>query len=309
MPFDETLFVRHFAPHHALGPSRVSGIVGDGDPARWRRRDPDLPAPYLYSPQETAALMRATGHLRGLHVQTTYLTLIGLLAATGKRIGEAIDLGRDVLDAAPRGPSRGRSVGGRDRLEPHRREIGEADRVAEPVRALEPAPPQAAARGIDQIAAVEIGPFPVRAGLHGPGQTGFEQMLIPIDPASRRRRHLGQRRLVKQPAMGELAPVAPSPDPARRLAIRLPTVAAQALEVDPEAFVVELRAERRAIQQGKPAPARRRRAVAAPEPVAPVVSEAAATLQQSPLGQRSSAFSQGARDTAVHDPPIAEPGL
>ncbi len=44
--------------------------------------------------------MRATGHLRGSHVQATYRTLIGLLAATGMRIGEAIGLDRDDFDAA-----------------------------------------------------------------------------------------------------------------------------------------------------------------------------------------------------------------
>jgi len=43
--------------------------------------------------------MRATEILRGSHVQATYRTLIGLLAATGMRIGEAIGLDRDDFDA------------------------------------------------------------------------------------------------------------------------------------------------------------------------------------------------------------------
>ena len=44
--------------------------------------------------------MRATTILRGSHVQATYRTLIGLLAVTGMRIGEAIGLDRDDFDAA-----------------------------------------------------------------------------------------------------------------------------------------------------------------------------------------------------------------
>ncbi len=55
--------------------------------------------PYLYTPQEISDLMSATTILRGSHVQTTYRTLIGLLAATGMRIGEAIGLDRDDFDA------------------------------------------------------------------------------------------------------------------------------------------------------------------------------------------------------------------
>jgi len=63
-------------------------------PARGRRA-----TPYLYRPREVADLMRATEILRGSHVQATYRTLIGLLAATGMRIGEAIGLDHDDFDA------------------------------------------------------------------------------------------------------------------------------------------------------------------------------------------------------------------
>lgn len=62
-------------------------------PARRHR-----PTPYLYTPQEVADLMRATEILRGSHVQATYRVLIGLLAVTGMRIGEAIGLDCDDLD-------------------------------------------------------------------------------------------------------------------------------------------------------------------------------------------------------------------
>jgi integrase len=55
--------------------------------------------PYLNSAQEISALMTATTTLRGSHRKATYRTLIGLLAATGMRVGEAIGLDRDDFDA------------------------------------------------------------------------------------------------------------------------------------------------------------------------------------------------------------------
>jgi integrase/recombinase XerD len=48
--------------------------------------------PYLYSPADIAALQDAAGQLRGTLRAATYTTLIGLLAVTGLRIGEAIAL-------------------------------------------------------------------------------------------------------------------------------------------------------------------------------------------------------------------------
>jgi len=63
---------------------------------------PDRPhraTPYLFSTDEIAALMTATATLRGSHRTATYRTLIGLLATTGLRIGEAIGLDRDDFDA------------------------------------------------------------------------------------------------------------------------------------------------------------------------------------------------------------------
>jgi integrase len=55
--------------------------------------------PYLYTPDEVTALMRAAGRLRGPLHAATYQTLIGLLAVTGMRPGEAISLDRDAFDA------------------------------------------------------------------------------------------------------------------------------------------------------------------------------------------------------------------
>jgi integrase len=54
--------------------------------------------PYLYSPAEVAALITAAGAIRAPLRAATYQTLIGLLAATGMRAGEAISLDRGDLD-------------------------------------------------------------------------------------------------------------------------------------------------------------------------------------------------------------------
>ncbi len=54
--------------------------------------------PYLYSAEEILALMTATRTLRGELRQATYRTLIGLLAVTGMRVGEAIRLDREDVD-------------------------------------------------------------------------------------------------------------------------------------------------------------------------------------------------------------------
>jgi integrase len=54
--------------------------------------------PYLYTEQEIWALMAATDQLRGQLRRATYRTLIGMLAVTGMRVGEAIHLDRPDLD-------------------------------------------------------------------------------------------------------------------------------------------------------------------------------------------------------------------
>jgi integrase/recombinase XerD len=55
--------------------------------------------PYLYSPAEITALMTAAGTIGSPLRAATYQTLIGLLAVTGMRAGEAIGLDRGDLDA------------------------------------------------------------------------------------------------------------------------------------------------------------------------------------------------------------------
>jgi len=54
--------------------------------------------PYLYTDEEVAALLAAASTLRSSLRVATYRTLIGLLAVTGLRVGEAIRLDRGDLD-------------------------------------------------------------------------------------------------------------------------------------------------------------------------------------------------------------------
>jgi integrase len=54
--------------------------------------------PFLYSATEVAALMAASRSIRSALVAATCETLIGLLAVTGMRVGEAVRLDRDDLD-------------------------------------------------------------------------------------------------------------------------------------------------------------------------------------------------------------------
>lgn len=84
------LFARHLRTLDGVSEVPPADLL----PAQVRRA-----TPYLYTPEEIAALIQATAILRGPHVQATYRTPIGLLAATGMRIGEAIDLDRDDFDA------------------------------------------------------------------------------------------------------------------------------------------------------------------------------------------------------------------
>lgn len=86
--------VRAFARYlHALD---ASAEVPPQDllPCRPRRANP-----YLYSEEEIAALIQAAATLCSPLRVATYQTLIGLLAVTGMRVGEAISLNRDDFNA------------------------------------------------------------------------------------------------------------------------------------------------------------------------------------------------------------------
>lgn len=85
--------VRAFARHlHALDPVHEvppTGLL----PATTRRA-----VPYLYSEADIAALLAAARQLRSPLRAATFETLIGLLAVTGLRIGEALRLDRGDVD-------------------------------------------------------------------------------------------------------------------------------------------------------------------------------------------------------------------
>jgi integrase/recombinase XerD len=85
--------VRLFARHlHVLDPAHEvppAGLL----PARTLRA-----TPYLYTSTDIAALMAAARSLRSPLRVVTFETLIGLLAVTGLRIGEALRLDREDVD-------------------------------------------------------------------------------------------------------------------------------------------------------------------------------------------------------------------
>jgi len=87
--------VRGFAAYlHSIDPAHeviAAGLLPD---------PPHRGTPYLYTDEQLTALMNAAGTLRTTHCAATYRTLIGLLAATGMRIGEASGLDRENFDAA-----------------------------------------------------------------------------------------------------------------------------------------------------------------------------------------------------------------
>jgi integrase len=58
--------------------------------------------PYLYSAEDVAALMTAARRLHNPLLAATYETLIGLLAVTGMRVGESLNLDRADIDLAAR---------------------------------------------------------------------------------------------------------------------------------------------------------------------------------------------------------------
>jgi integrase len=85
--------VRGFARHlHAIDPACEVPPLELLPASKYR------PAPYLYREQEILALMAAARRLRPPLRAAMFETLVGLLACTGLRIGEAIRLDRDDVD-------------------------------------------------------------------------------------------------------------------------------------------------------------------------------------------------------------------
>ena len=81
-----------FFPETEIPPSQILGTAN-------RRREP-----YIYSQQEILALLRACRQLTPVDSLRphTYTTLFGLLACTGLRISEGLNLSRDDVDLANR---------------------------------------------------------------------------------------------------------------------------------------------------------------------------------------------------------------
>ncbi|MGH3472927.1 MAG: tyrosine-type recombinase/integrase [Nocardioidaceae bacterium] len=87
--------VRGFATYlHALDPAH------EVPAAELLPQRPQRATPYLYSTADVAVLIAATSSLRTPLRRATVATLIGLLAVTGIRVGEAIALDRSDIDLA-----------------------------------------------------------------------------------------------------------------------------------------------------------------------------------------------------------------
>jgi len=85
--------VRGFAKHLQAHDARTEVPPAELLPARTRRA-----TPYLYSPRDIDELMKAARKIHSPLRAATYTTLIGLLAVTGMRVGEAIHLARQDVD-------------------------------------------------------------------------------------------------------------------------------------------------------------------------------------------------------------------
>jgi integrase/recombinase XerD len=85
--------VRQFARHHSAFDTRTQVPAADLIPYRKARL-----TPHLYSTDEIAALMRDASGLSHPLRAASYATLIGLLAATGMRVSEALALDGDDVD-------------------------------------------------------------------------------------------------------------------------------------------------------------------------------------------------------------------
>lgn len=86
--------VRRFSRYLAVIDPANTVIPTDLFTVRVTRR-----VPYLYAPEEITALMEAARQLRNPLKAVTFETLLGLLACTGMRVGEAMRLDRSDFDA------------------------------------------------------------------------------------------------------------------------------------------------------------------------------------------------------------------
>lgn len=87
--------VRQLARHHRAFDPRTEVPPPDLIPHRKQRR-----TPHIYTAHEVDTLMREASRLELRLQSATYVTLLGLLAATGMRVSEALALDRDDVDWA-----------------------------------------------------------------------------------------------------------------------------------------------------------------------------------------------------------------
>jgi integrase/recombinase XerD len=85
--------IRRFARYHQASDPRTEVPSADLLPYRGRRLDP-----HIYSDAELTALLQAARRLPDPLTSATYTTILGLLAATGMRVGEALQLDEEDVD-------------------------------------------------------------------------------------------------------------------------------------------------------------------------------------------------------------------
>jgi integrase len=85
--------IRRFARYHHACDPRTEVPPADLLPFRARRQ-----TPHIYSDEEFAALLQEARRLPDPLTSASYTTLLGLLAATGMRVGEALGLDQQDID-------------------------------------------------------------------------------------------------------------------------------------------------------------------------------------------------------------------
>jgi site-specific recombinase XerD len=85
--------IRRFAQYHHACDPRTQVPPPDLLPYRSQRK-----TPHIYSDEELAALLQQARRLHDPLTSASYTTLLGLLAATGMRVGEALGLDQQDVD-------------------------------------------------------------------------------------------------------------------------------------------------------------------------------------------------------------------
>lgn len=85
--------IRRFAQYHHASDPRTEVPAADLLPYRARRQ-----TPHIYGDEEVAALLQQARRLPDPLTSASYTTLLGLLAATGMRVGEALGLDQQDID-------------------------------------------------------------------------------------------------------------------------------------------------------------------------------------------------------------------